>query len=323
MKSTTENKPLVSVLCMTHDHASTVAQTIESIVTQKTDFPFELIIHDDASNDGTADVVRRYAERYPDVIVPIFQSENKYRECNIFYTYMRPLIRGCYVAICDGDDCWTDPEKLAVQVAAMRSDPDITMCFHAVTQNSPDGDITVRPLKRDGFVPAETVIRRGGQFCPTVSLMFRRDVFDDWPDYRLKADVYDYPAQILASVKGKVMYLDRDMALYRFGHAGSWTGSRSSDTDFIHLNCETEWLGEFNSATDNRYSSAVDFHLSHMWFTEYRKGLNLYTREQTEKYVSRLPFRDKLGFRVWLTLYALVGKRADKLWYAVKKTLLK
>ena len=236
---------------------------------------------------------------------------------------MRPLIRGDYVAICDGDDYWSDPEKLAVQVAAMREDPGITMSFHAVTQTSPDGDISVRPLKSDGFASAETVIRRGGLFCPTVSLMFRRDVFDDWQDFRLKADVYDYPAQILAAVSGKVLYIDRDMAVYRYGRTGSWTGARATDTDYVHINCETGWLSDFDKWSGGRYSAAVNYHLAHLWFTEYRKGLDRYTRRMTRRYVSKLPLRDRVGYRVWLWLFGVFGARANRLWYAVKKHLLK
>ena len=88
----------VSVYCMTYNQANTIAQTIESIVSQKTDFKFELIVHDDASSDGTAEIVRTYAQRFPEIVVPILQKENQFRKCNIFKTHINPIARGEYVA---------------------------------------------------------------------------------------------------------------------------------------------------------------------------------------------------------------------------------
>ena len=192
--------PLVSVYCMTYNQEKTIGQAIESIVAQKTDFPFELIVHDDASTDKTAEIVRDYAARYPDIVRPIFQTENQFRNCNLIQTFIHPVSRGQYIAICEGDDYWTDPEKLQLQVERMESVPACTLCFHAVRQLHADGSMmNYRPLKEDCAVPTEMVIKRGGLFCPTVSLMFRRDVMDEWPAFRTQADVYDYPAQVLAA----------------------------------------------------------------------------------------------------------------------------
>ena len=228
--------PLVSVYCMTYNQEKTVAQAIESVISQKTDFAFELIIHDDASTDSTADIIKEYARRYPDIVRPVLQTENRYREHNIIYEYMHPISKGRFIALCEGDDYWSDPEKLSIQTRIMLDNPDCTLSFHAVNQLAADGTVSAfRPLKKSGEVPAQLIVKRGGMFCPTVSLMFRRDILDSWPDFRAAADVYDYPLQVLAAASGKVIYTDRIMGVYRFASEGSWTSMHLNDVDFGHI----------------------------------------------------------------------------------------
>ena len=316
--------PLVSVYCMTYNQEKTIGQAIESIVAQKTDFAFELIVHDDASTDGTADVVREYAARYPDIVRPIFQTENQFKNCNLIQTFIHPVSRGKYIAICEGDDYWIDPEKLQLQVERMESDPECTLCFHAVQQlHADDSVMHYRPLKSDCVVPTEMVIKRGGLFCPTVSLMFRRDVMDVWPDFRLQADVYDYPSQVLAAVMGRVQYIDRTMAVYRFATEGSWTAAHAGVVDYSHVQNETEWLDAFDAYTERRYHDAVNYHMAHMWFTEYRKTVDPAVKRIAKSYIRQLKRKDRLAFSAWLLLFAVFGKRANGMWQKVKKWLLK
>lgn len=316
--------PLVSVYCMTYNQEKTIGQAIESIVAQKTDFPFELIVHDDASTDKTAEIVRDYAARYPDIVRPIFQTENQFRNCNLIQTFIHPVSRGKYIAICEGDDYWTDPEKLQLQVELMESVPACTLCFHAVRQLHADGSMmNYRPLKEDCAVPTEMVIKRGGLFCPTVSLMFRRDVMDEWPAFRTQADVYDYPAQVLAATMGQVQYIDRVMAVYRFASDGSWTAQRETVIDYSHVNNETAWLSAFDDYTDRRYHDAVNYHMAHMWFTEYRKTVDPAVKQTALTYIRQLRRKDRFAFHIWLALFAVFGKRANGLWMKVKKWLLK
>ena len=319
-----ENTPLVSVVCLCYNHEKTVAQAIESVLAQKTDFPFELIVHDDASVDSTPQIIRAYAEKYPDIIVPVLQTENKMQTCNIAETYISPLLRGEYVAVCEGDDYWTDPEKLALQVRAMRADPGITMCFHAVTQVLPGGEEQIcRPCKETGAVPAELVVKRGGMFCPSVSLLVRRDIADLWPEYRRQADVYDYPLQALSASAGKVWYLDRVMAAYRFQYENSWTARRADVTDAAHLENETRWLMLFNEDTDGRFAYEIDYHLAHMWFTEYRKHPEIELREKARSYIKKLRGKDKLLFSGLMLAFAVLGPRANRFYLHMKKRLLK
>jgi len=117
-------KPVVSVCCTTYNHEKFIQQAIEGFLIQKTTFPFEIIIHDDASTDRTAEIVRRYAEKNPHLIKIILQKENQYKKGMLSGSYFgfEPLVRnvlpiaqGQYIALCEGDDYWTDPTKLQKQ----------------------------------------------------------------------------------------------------------------------------------------------------------------------------------------------------------------
>ena len=104
------DSPKITVLCLAYNHAPYIKDALEGFVSQKTRFSFEVIVHDDASTDGTADIIREYARRYPEIIKPVFQKENQYsRGVAIGPTFCFPLVRGEYVALCEGDDYpkWT------------------------------------------------------------------------------------------------------------------------------------------------------------------------------------------------------------------------
>lgn len=316
--------PCVSVCCLTYNHEKTVAQALDSMLSQKTDFPFEIIVHDDASTDGTQDIIRDYAKRLPEIIRPVLQSENKMKSVNIEKEYICPLIRGKYVAVCEGDDFWSDPSKLALQVGYMENNPDCTMTFHAVNQLNPDSSVMpYRPLKGDTDVDCGLIIKRGGMFCPSASLVIRAEIFTEWPAFRSMADVYDYPRQILSAYRGKAHYFDKIMAVYRYGSSGSWTDNIKEKTDLNHVENETAWLNEFNAFSGGKYENDINWHFAHLWFTEYRKTLENSSRKKAQQYIKTLSFKEGLAFRAFLALFSVFGKRVNKIWELIKRNLLK
>ena len=118
-------KPLISILCVTYNQKDYIVQTIEGFLMQKVDFPIEIIIHDDASTDGTTEILREYVQKYPDLIKPIFQEKNQYsQKVNIWNTFIYPKAQGKYYAECEGDDYWTDPNKLQRQIDFLESNPE-------------------------------------------------------------------------------------------------------------------------------------------------------------------------------------------------------
>ncbi len=127
-----KNDILVSICSITYNHAPYIRQCLDSFLMQKTNFKYEIIIHDDCSTDGTSEIVLEYAKKYPDVIIPIIQKENQYQKGNkrILANFVFPKAKGKYYAICECDDYWTDPLKLQKQVDFLESNPDYSMCFH-------------------------------------------------------------------------------------------------------------------------------------------------------------------------------------------------
>ena len=129
-------KPLVVINCITYNHERYLRDALEGFVMQKTDFPFVAIVHDDASTDGTATIVREYAEKYPDIILPIYESENQYSKRDGSLGRVMRKARNAtgakYIAMCEGDDYWTDPLKLQKQVNALEAHPECSIALNRV-----------------------------------------------------------------------------------------------------------------------------------------------------------------------------------------------
>ena len=122
--------PLVSISCTTYNHELYIEDALEGFLFQETNFPFEILIHDDASTDRTADIIREYEARYPTLIKPIYQTENQYSRGNKPGLINLKRAKGEYVALCEGDDYWTDPLKLQIQVDFLEKHPDYVITFH-------------------------------------------------------------------------------------------------------------------------------------------------------------------------------------------------
>ena len=123
--------PLVSICCITYNHEDYITDAIESFLMQKTNFDFEIIIHDDASTDKTAEIVREYEKQYPGIIKPIYQTENQYSRGIKVEMFCFVKTKGKYIAFCEGDDYWIDENKLQKQVDFMETHSEYSLCTHA------------------------------------------------------------------------------------------------------------------------------------------------------------------------------------------------
>jgi len=126
-----KNSPLVSICCLAYNQESFIKKTIEGFLLQKTNFPYEIIIHDDASKDRTKEIIAGFAREFPDIIIPIFQKENQYSKGNtaLLDCFVFPIVRGKYIATCEGDDYWIDPYKLQKQVDFLEKNPDYGLVY--------------------------------------------------------------------------------------------------------------------------------------------------------------------------------------------------
>lgn len=215
---------LVSIVCNAYNHEKYIRSALDGFVMQKTNFGFEVLIHDDASTDATPQIIQEYADRYPHLIKPILQKENQYSQgVSISKTYQFPRARGQYIAFCEGDDYWTDPYKLQKQVDAMDQHPEVSICAHRAETRC-DGRKTgeVPSLAENAIFSVEEVIAGGGGFVNTATLFFRKDMLDNSYRFSKKMSL-DYVWQILGSLRGGMLYLGDCMAVYRQMTEGSWT----------------------------------------------------------------------------------------------------
>lgn len=218
---------MVSICCITYNQASYIRDALDGFIKQNTDFGYEVLIHDDASDDGTAEIIREYAERYPNLIYPILQTENQYSKglTNISGTFNFPRARGKYIAMCEGDDYWTDADKLQKQVDYMEAHPDCSLCFHSAKVEVLGRAVTerqMRPYRGDRNVLSEEIIDKTSGY-PTASLMFRSEMVKQLPEFYVQAPIADIPLQLMAAARGWAHYMDSPMCVYRLGGAASWT----------------------------------------------------------------------------------------------------
>ncbi len=254
---------MVTVVCVTYNHAAFIRDALEGFVAQQAPWRFKVLVHDDASTDGTAEIVREYERRYPDLIRGVYQTENQYSKgVNISRTFLHPLIRGRYVALCEGDDYWTDPHKLEMQVAALEARPGVDICAHRALRikgGKPRGHVAPAPFDR--LFPAKRVILGGGYFVATASLLCRREAYlRQTPMREILAN--DYSLQIQCSLRGGMYYLHKCMSVYRKGTPGSWSSQhRSRNAAFRQR--RTRMLEVLDEYTEGRYHRVIRRRLRH------------------------------------------------------------
>ena len=227
-----ENKYMVSVYCLAFQHEAYIRDALEGFVSQKTDFPYEVFVHDDASTDGTAAIIREYAEKYPHIIKPILQQENQYSKgIKIMRTHILPKMTGKYIAICEGDDYWCDPQKLQMQVDFLENHPDYSACCHnTLRRDMSDGSERLLFGNEAYTVTPEKAISRGSAAYQTSSLMYRRELALDQPAFVTSIKgIGDFPLAIYLSLKGKIHYIPEVMSVYRANVNGSWTKRVEAD----------------------------------------------------------------------------------------------
>lgn len=223
-----EKTPLVSIICNTYNHVSFIRQCLDGFIMQQTSFPIEILVHDDASTDGTADIVREYERNYPYLIKPIYQKENQYSKgVKVTLTYQYSRAKGKYIALCEGDDYWTDPLKLQKQVDFLENNFEYSVCGHRFQSYiERDSKLLDYDTGIDGEYTLEDLIYRN-VFCSTLSVVFRKESLDlDWlSKCRRSLDL------ILAYVllkAGKGFCINDVMAVYRIHSMGIWSGSDSN-----------------------------------------------------------------------------------------------
>lgn len=221
-----QSAPLVSIITITYKHASYIARTLESFVSQKTDFPFEVIVADDCSPDGTADIIRQFAQKYPDIIRPILREKNVGPEDNFLLAAQE--VRGKYVAVCDGDDYFLRSDKLQRQVDLLEKDPTLSICCARAREVWDDGShpdrimpnpertpksdrVTMQELLDANFILSSTVMYRW-RFSNT-------NIEDFVPRGMQPGDFY---LHMLHAQTGDIAFMDEVVSVYNRHTGGIW-----------------------------------------------------------------------------------------------------
>lgn len=259
----------VSVLCAAYNHEKYIRQCLEGFIMQKTNFKYEVLIHDDASTDNTAQIIREYEKKYPDIIKPIYQTENQYSKgIKITTGILLPFIRGQYVALCEGDDFWTDENKLQLQVETMEAHPECKMCVHTVK------DYYETQEKSEYYPPAhlQYKIKAGiikgydfikiahGYIFQTSSYFFDATTFKAFakenPTFKQISPVGDVCFLLYFGDKAPVYYIEACMSCYRRNSIGSWSQKigKSNQKEWQNYSEKVVALyTEFDKYTNGKY----------------------------------------------------------------------
>lgn len=257
---------LLSVNCITFNHGKYIRETLESILNQKTNFKFEVLIHDDASKDDTQAIIKEFQARYPEVIKPILREENQYSKGikRIGYLNNHTRAKGKYIAWCEGDDYWVDETKLQQQVDYLESHDDCTLVFHNADM------INTVTGKSEGIMIPEHIESRECtvgdllelRFIPTASVVYRKWTLDNPPDWYMDAVVGDLPNNLISTSFGYAYYINKVMSVYRVGNMNSamnkWEiEQKNIEAKINHTRKYKTMLEEFNKYSDYRFDEDV------------------------------------------------------------------
>ena len=241
--------PLVSIRCLVYNHEPYLRQCLDGFVMQKTTFPFEAIVHDDASTDGSAAIIREYSEKYPDIIKPIFETENQYNKRDgslrrIMDAALHPNSK--YIAMCEGDDYWSDPNKLQLQVDFLESHPDFYMSCHGFmyfyeeTKSFEKQDfLDYLPIDifngREYCVPSIDEFFQSKWFTQVLTIVRRREKYVDDKILKCYSKAYDYITCYYMLKAGKCALFKNVMGVYRKHRGGVYSGRNELKWKEEHL----------------------------------------------------------------------------------------
>ena len=281
-----ERNVMVSIYCLAYNHEQYIRDTLEGFINQKTKFRYEVIVHDDASTDNTATIIKEYAEKYPHIIKPVLQKKNQHSQgVQIVKEILFPLLTGKYIAICEGDDYLFNCYKIQKQVEFLEEHQEYSACVHNTKMyNVKENKIITMCGEKVKDLELEDVIYYGGQSYHTSSVMCRSNSFKATNDYKYIIDnVGDYPLSISLIQQGMIHYFPEVMSVYRYGTPNSWS-SRSTRERCIKVYSQSiEMLKLARAEFQDLYQEAFQKAISRYEY-EIKKAERDYSVLQEEKY---------------------------------------
>lgn len=229
---------LISVCITAYNHQAFIAQALDSVLMQRGDFALEILVGEDGSSDDTAQIIKQYVERYPEKIRAFFHDPKDKLFINGRQTGRKNFLhnlaeaKGDYIALLDGDDYWLDEDKLQKQVAILQQHPDLVACCHPAIyvdeNNKQQASFMGHHDVVGGYKDFSLIDVLGKNPAPTLSVLFRRDPNNDYPDLFLRTDMADWPLHMLNALRGNIRYVDEKMAAYRVHAGGVWAAFRDN-----------------------------------------------------------------------------------------------
>lgn len=276
MSKAVDNPIVVSISCITYNHAPYIRQCLDGFLMQKTNFAFEVLIHDDASTDGTTEIIKEYEAKYPDIIKPIYEEENQWvkgRRGSAVFNF--PRAKGKYIALCEGDDYWTDPQKLQKQVDFLEQNQEFVLCVHHF--QILEGNIfrEVVPNVNDNLIFKFEDYICNKWYTQTLTAVIRRSALDLklLSNYKL---VYDCVLFYNTLQRGNAFLMRDNMGVYRKHPAGLWSLSSSVTQKMLNFNAVLDICRVENNKMAANYLYNCMHSYGYLGLSFFKKGLNIY-----------------------------------------------
>lgn len=300
-------KATITVIVMTYNQAAYIGKALDSILSQKINVDFNVLVHDDHSDDGTYEILLDYQKKYSDIINIIRQDSRKfliYGFNMMIYNYVVPYVHSEYVAYCDGDDYWCDDLKLQKQYDFMSAHPEYSMCFHSAYQLRANDDMSSKWfIVEEGDVEMSDLVNdKPGVCIATSSIFLKSEVFKDFSEWRKAFPVEDVPMYMTAALYGKIHRLKDSMCVYRQFAVGSWSSQNKNNKERVinHLNGIKTASVLFNEQTKNKYDNLVKLQIESCDFRIAIANKNFKTifDKKYKRFLKRMSFKERLGLRL-------------------------
>ncbi len=271
----------VTVWMSAYNHEKYIARCLDSVLAQKTDFEFDIVLGEDCSNDKTREIVLGYKEKYPEKFKLFLPEKNiGMMEMDVA---TNPLCNGEYLALLNGDDYWTDENKLQIQADFLDSKPDTVMCYHKATVINEDTGYEFETvyLENSDVLPVESLLK-GYNPIMTPTVMMRNILpLPDWYDQMPYGDMLTY---LLLSQKGKIRYIDKNMSIYRVHSRGQWQGD-SMDKNLLK---DLKFYKTMSGVLDKRFAKLINIIFAQRYFDIVLSNIRQNKIEQAKRYYKKL-----------------------------------
>lgn len=249
--------PKVSVLIITYNQHKFIRKAIDSALAQQTTFPIEILVGDDFSSDGTREIIQEYERQHPGLMIGVLHPRNMGKNGGINFLETLKLAKGEYYALMDGDDYWTNPNKLQLQADFLDAHPDYSTVFHNALITYEDGAPS-HVLNEDGIKESYTVDDLIGEneiwFMATSSTMYRNNI-REYPTWFRESSSGDIPRLILKAKLGKIGYIPGVMSVYRKNRAGASYHDNERDETFLRN--RIQMYSDINRELDFKYDRTL------------------------------------------------------------------